>query len=301
MRLYSIQSREVLEQIKSSGKFTCDISKSSYYEKHQLGYDWMTKRMAKDISPPPYTKFPVWAFLDPPEQLKKDEVLIVFEPPEGTYLFSDYGLWERRVFQFSGYIPSSKEDEEAFEKLAEEAIFSTIRNKEDFLKWERDEPELTQKVVDSWERIFDVTPDSGVKLQAILWEIQKEWIVDVKITMIPLEQVEQAYLHFCWAIKLSSYLGGNPPGNIVDFDNPQDILEPSDTFHLPGDQFDTIDDILFGAENAISLAVGACFIALDRAMQEAGIESDNKAQDSLSQLRLLVYMCRFWCKNKAVI
>jgi hypothetical protein len=110
--------------------------------------------------------------------------------------------------------------------------------------------------------------------------------------MTPSEQVQQAFLQLCWAIKLDSYLSVHPPAKKVDFDNPISILDPTDTFSLPGDQFDTYDDIYLGAENCILLSVGALFLALGTALDQAGIKNDPSAQDSFGQLRILIYMSR---------
>lgn len=110
--------------------------------------------------------------------------------------------------------------------------------------------------------------------------------------MTPIEQVQQAYLQLCWAIKLDSFLRVYPPANKVDFDNPQSILDPADTCHIPGDQFDTIEDIYLGAENTILLSVGALFLALDTALDEMSIKKDLSAQDSFGQIRILIFMCR---------
>lgn len=110
--------------------------------------------------------------------------------------------------------------------------------------------------------------------------------------MTPLEQVQQAYLHLCWAIKLDSYLQIYPPENKAYFDNPQAILDPDDPLHIPGNQFNSIDDILLAAENSISLSVGAFFIALDTALDEAEIVKNVNSQDNLGQLRILIFMCR---------
>lgn len=110
--------------------------------------------------------------------------------------------------------------------------------------------------------------------------------------MTPFEQVQQAFLQLCWAIKLDSYLSVYPPSKKVDFDNPISVLDPTDTLSLPGDQFDTVDDIHLGAENCILLSVWALFLALDTALDQAGINNDPSAQDSFGQLRVLIYMGR---------
>jgi hypothetical protein len=110
--------------------------------------------------------------------------------------------------------------------------------------------------------------------------------------MTPCEQVQQAFLQLCWAIKLDTYLRVYPPTNTINFDLPLSILDPADTCGLPGDQFDTVDDIHLCAENSILLSVGAFFLALNTALDEPGIRSDPSAQDSIGQLRILIFMCR---------
>lgn len=110
--------------------------------------------------------------------------------------------------------------------------------------------------------------------------------------MSPLEQVQQAFLQLSWAIKLDSYLGIHPPANKVDFDNFQYVDDPDDYICLPDDQFNTIEDIHLGAENAILGSVGDLFLAFDTALDKAGIRNDPSSQDSSGQLRILIYMCR---------
>lgn len=110
--------------------------------------------------------------------------------------------------------------------------------------------------------------------------------------MTPLEQVKQAVLQLCWAIKLGIYLSDYPPANKTDFDKPCSIRYSVDTLFLPGDQFNTHDDILLGAEHCIILSIGALFLALDTALDQAGIKNDPSARDSFGQLRILIYMAR---------
>lgn len=110
--------------------------------------------------------------------------------------------------------------------------------------------------------------------------------------MTQVEQVQQAFLHLCWAIKLSSYLRDCPPDNKVYFDKPLPCADPSGTFDLPGNQFDTINDILLGAENSILISVGAFFIALDTALEQAGFKHRKPPQNSFGELRTLIYLCR---------
>ena len=110
--------------------------------------------------------------------------------------------------------------------------------------------------------------------------------------MTPYEQVKQAYLHLCWAIKLSSYLSLHPPKSKIEFDQGIKVTDPEDPHCIPANQFTNMDDIHLGAENSILLSVGAFFLALDTALDEAGYNRNAETDDSLGQLRILIYMCR---------
>jgi hypothetical protein len=110
--------------------------------------------------------------------------------------------------------------------------------------------------------------------------------------MNPAEQVEQAFLHLCWSIKLDSYISLNPPSNIGDFDHEIIVTHPEDPMQLPANQFNSIDEIYLGAENTILLSVGAFFLALDTALDESGYTKDIEAKDPFGQLRILIYMVR---------
>ena len=110
--------------------------------------------------------------------------------------------------------------------------------------------------------------------------------------MKPSEQVQQAYLQLCWAIKVDRYLLDHLRGNEIDFDSPLTIDDPTDPLFLPGDQFNTVEDIYLCAMNCICQALGALFLALDTALNQAGIRNDPSAKDSDGQLRILIYMGR---------
>ena len=110
--------------------------------------------------------------------------------------------------------------------------------------------------------------------------------------MTPYEQIEQAYLHLCWAMKLDSYLFINPPKSKAEFDQDITVTDPKDPLFLPANQFNSMDDIHLGAENSILLSLGAFFLALDTAFDEAGYTRNVNANDFFGQLRILIYMIR---------
>jgi hypothetical protein len=109
--------------------------------------------------------------------------------------------------------------------------------------------------------------------------------------MNPLEQVEQAFLQLSWSIKLKEFLY-NIELHKENFDSLQVHSEPAGEFGLPPNQFNTVQDIYIGADNAIHVALGALFIALDRALSEANVPVDTSSKTASGQLRILIYMCR---------
>ena len=40
-------------------------------------------------------------------------------------------------------------------------------------------PDEAKRVIDSWERIFDINDWNVFEIQANLWKIKKEWVKDV--------------------------------------------------------------------------------------------------------------------------
>nr|WP_312580058.1 DUF3841 domain-containing protein [Sedimentibacter sp.] len=40
-------------------------------------------------------------------------------------------------------------------------------------------PLLKNKIIKSWERLFDSFEEEGIHTQATIWEIKKEWVVDI--------------------------------------------------------------------------------------------------------------------------
>lgn len=78
------------------------------------------------------------------------------------------------------YVPLNKEDEEKHDKelkkngIADESALY-MSHKGNFYSL------LRNKIIKSWNRIFETSPTQNIITQATLWEIKKEWIVDIKL------------------------------------------------------------------------------------------------------------------------
>ena len=76
------------------------------------------------------------------------------------------------------YVPKDQKDNEEYENDIKQKGF---KNSYSFLddKYKRMYPDEAKRVIDSWERIFDINDLNVFEIQANLWEIKKEWVKDV--------------------------------------------------------------------------------------------------------------------------
>ena len=180
IRLWTIQSPEVLDLLQQGGTYRCDISKCRLSQKYnlELSYGWMSKKMDdKGIYHPQGAQYPIFAwytrdgrnirpdlrrngYADHGKRMVCIELLV---DDDRTLISSPYG-WE---LVLNGWWinpgTTSKEYEENFLRY--------MNCKDDELR-EREARE-------SWDLIFDIGKGcplelQGKDLQATLWEIRPE-------------------------------------------------------------------------------------------------------------------------------
>lgn len=210
MRLWTLQPVEYYDSCKGIIKpdpTHMELLNSDWEMKFQ--YDWMCDQMRKRL---PYYNggYPVWFYTEKPDMRHSHwgprgsrEVRLECEVPDELVLISDHDLWH---FPMNwGYIPTSEEDDDEFDRLEQE-IMGPIAGRELpngkvrwIPRWDLTLENfdsvydytqycfLRDKVLDSWERIFPdrrgEISDSGYMgtdnpfWQATVEELPKEWIV----------------------------------------------------------------------------------------------------------------------------
>lgn len=142
-------------------------------------YEWYTKAALKHINIPGDLRYPIWMSVSEDLMLQptEDTVILRLEIPEGEYLICNYDKWDYRVNYW--YVPLNKEDEEKhnaeLKKLgiaSEDKLISS--NLGNFY------PLLKRKIIDSWERIFTILPDSPETTVGTCWELKREWVKEVR-------------------------------------------------------------------------------------------------------------------------
>lgn len=185
--LYASQAEPVWQAIQRNG---AAYSKAEYVSKKYgesapiflTAYRWFVKQLPRYVAKPEQAEFPYWAFADQyviPGGSASTRLLTLEVPIDQAVYFDMYD-WNR-VMQLK-YIGKTDRDERAYlEELQMRGITTRDVMLSDFY------PDLKQQTYDSWKRLFrhDQAVRQGDRsgigsLQAGLWCIRKEWVVDVK-------------------------------------------------------------------------------------------------------------------------
>ena len=187
MILYASQAEPVWQEIQRDG---AAFSKREYVRKKYgesapvflTAYNWFVQKLPKYVPKPEGAEYPYWAFADQytlPGGSTSSRLLTLEVPIEEAVYFDMYD-WNK-VVQLK-YMGRNAADERAFmEELSMRGITTRDVMLTDFY------PDLKEQTLDSWKRLFryheDVKAGLPVQmgsLQAGLWCIRKEWVIDVR-------------------------------------------------------------------------------------------------------------------------
>lgn len=187
MKLWTVQTEEVYEQLLKNGSLRAEISKSDCLEGGNCkefidAYKWMIEQMKeKGYTKPDGYETPWWAWYRLNGENKitseienlcapgKKFKLLELEVPDKYVLLSDYDAWHY-VLNKWWYDDSTCEEE--WEKNRD--WFDTLP----YIERERLEKE-------SWQKIFDIGirksewTSNGLYVQAVFWELKAGYIVRV--------------------------------------------------------------------------------------------------------------------------
>ena len=186
LTLYSAQAEPVYQAILRDGACYSrpEYVQSKYGESTHIfltAYRWFVEQFPRYVPRPEGAQFPYWAFADlwSVDTSGPGRVLTLEVPADQAVLFDLYD-WNR-IVQL-GYLGLDREEERRWRRelslqgLREYDVMSTAFY-----------PQQRQEILDSWQRLFrhhaallagDRTGVGGV--QAGLWCIRREWIVQVR-------------------------------------------------------------------------------------------------------------------------
>ncbi|MFV0520408.1 MAG: DUF3841 domain-containing protein [Lachnospirales bacterium] len=183
IKLWTRQNKNILNDLEKNGVYKVkeeyisnkmDTIFNFYIER----YEWYTKRASKVVPMPEGALYPIWLSTtsDIMLQLTEDTVILELELDKNKVVFTDMNKWGYVINYF--YLPLDLEDEakhnKELKKLAigdETALI--MGDKGNFY------PLLKNKVIKSWDRLFEPPKEITAEVQATLWEIKKEWIRNI--------------------------------------------------------------------------------------------------------------------------
>ena len=183
MILYKSKKKKSLNEIKEKGRFT---NKKIYIEKHfedissffTRCYDWFTKEASKIVSKPDDVEYPIWCATTVESCLMpiETEVVYILNIPDDKVILFDGGKWDY-VLNYR-YIPR---DENDYKKYLNNLKLKGINDEYNIFssKYSSYYKVEQEEIINSWHRIFNIKDATNFSLQANIWEIRKEWILDI--------------------------------------------------------------------------------------------------------------------------
>lgn len=183
IRLWTRQHKNVLEELRNNGVYRPRkeylLEKFDSISDYYLSlYKWYTDRAEKIVPRPEGAEFPIWLSTSSDMMLQPAEnnVIIELEADIAKVVLTDSEKWGYVVNYW--YLPIDKDDERKFnEELKKLGIGDEselyMGHKGNFY------PLLRNRIIRSWERLFEDHPRITPTTQATLWEIRKEWVTRV--------------------------------------------------------------------------------------------------------------------------
>lgn len=180
VNLYTRQHENSLYELKNKGVIR---NKKLYVSLHMKDiadfflekYDYFVKMAEKIVPKNDEISYPIWCSVSKANCLKPidKEVVYAITVPKDEVIYFDGAKWD--LVLNNQYVPKDKDDEERFEKiLCDKGIDSSFNIFE--RKYNEMFDDIREKILNSWERIFEITDRSEFVVQANLWQIKKEWI-----------------------------------------------------------------------------------------------------------------------------
>ena len=181
IRLYTSQREIVLDTIREKGIY--HVKKEFIIKKYEEvadvflePYNWFIRNAVNIVPKPEGAEYPIWLFNDLTyvENHEDSKVLEIEVDIDNVILFDPF-KWNR-ILNLA-YIPKDEKDRIEYNEYLEK---QGIKN-EVSIYMTNFYPHLKQKVIKSWDSLFEGNIDLLKTNQAALWEIRSEWIVSDNI------------------------------------------------------------------------------------------------------------------------
>ena len=178
--VWTKQNKAVIEQLETAGRFIAD----ERYIRRELEdttdimlyiYRWLADHMPALTERPRDVSFPVWVSFSEEATMSPEEGYVILELRinEEQITHVDISKWTR-ITNYS-YIPLDENDERLHNRyMAELGINNADAIMTQFY------PEAKNRIVSSWDRLFDRSVSlGGTSEYGLIWEVKKEWVQNV--------------------------------------------------------------------------------------------------------------------------
>lgn len=181
MTVWSKQHRAVLQTLRETGRYVAsrafiEADMPDYRELVIEAYDWLARRAAQIVPPPPDAPYPVWV------SLKREATML----PHPDTVILELDIDERAIIKVSivkwgmilnyAYIPQSEADAARHSALLDAYGVSDAK-----AYMSQFYPDIKREIVNSWDRLFDDSVVIGnTDAYGIVWELREEWLVNAQ-------------------------------------------------------------------------------------------------------------------------
>ena len=180
VNLYTRQHENSLYELKNKGIIQ---NKRLYVSLHMRDisdfflekYDYFVKMAAKRVPKPDDISYPIWCSVSKRNCLKpiEKEVVYAITVPKDEVIYFDGAKWD--LVLNNQYVPLDEDDAKVFDALLKKCGAYKVYNVFE-KKYNGIFDDVREKIINSWERIFEITDKSEFVVQANLWQIKEEWI-----------------------------------------------------------------------------------------------------------------------------
>jgi hypothetical protein len=183
VKLWTRQHKNVIDELEKCGVYRVKkeyiLEKMDTISDYYLNlYEWYGRNAAKIVPKPEGVIYPIWLSISSEMMLQptEDTIILEIEVDRKDVIYTDVDKWGYIVNYF--YLPIDPEDEE---KHNEELKKFGISDESSLITGDKGNfyPLLKNKIIKSWERLFEPLDEKSKLVQATIWEIKKEWVVDI--------------------------------------------------------------------------------------------------------------------------
>lgn len=182
IRVWTKQHKNVLEILNREGRYTAKreyiaLDLEECADVVLEAYDWLVKNCPGGEFRPSDAQMPVWVSFQENATMMASEGAVILELEVEPEWLTPVNISKWGTILNYSYIPENMADKERHLALLEAMGISDYKAYTTPFY-----PEIRREILESWKRLFDreIILERDAKEYGLLWEIKREWIVEVK-------------------------------------------------------------------------------------------------------------------------